>query len=65
MIQTTMQDGELTIARLVEYSRRVFPEAKITTWTGEGLRDISFAEVGDKAALRLLLCELVEHCDRH
>ncbi|KXO99507.1 long-chain fatty acid--CoA ligase [Tsukamurella pseudospumae] len=50
MIQTTMQDGELTIARLVEYSRRVFPEAKITTWTGEGLRDISFAEVGDKAA---------------
>ncbi|MGD3149792.1 long-chain fatty acid--CoA ligase [Tsukamurella tyrosinosolvens] len=50
MIQTTMQDGELTIARLVEYSRRVFPEAKITTWTGEGLRDLSFAEVGDKAA---------------
>ncbi|CAM3917428.1 long-chain fatty acid--CoA ligase [Tsukamurella ocularis] len=45
-----MQDGELTIARLVEYSRRVFPEAKITTWTGEGLRDLSFAEVGDKAA---------------
>ncbi|MGZ9829124.1 long-chain fatty acid--CoA ligase [Tsukamurella ocularis] len=50
MIATTMQDGELTIARLVEYSRRVFPEAKITTWTGEGLRDLSFAEVGDKAA---------------
>ncbi|RDH13901.1 fatty acid--CoA ligase [Tsukamurella pulmonis] len=45
-----MQDGELTIARLVEYSRRVFPEAKITTWTGEGLRDLSFAEVGDKAS---------------
>ncbi|BDD80653.1 fatty-acyl-CoA synthase [Tsukamurella pulmonis] len=50
MIATTMQDGELTIARLVEYSRRVFPEAKITTWTGEGLRDLSFAEVGDKAS---------------
>ncbi len=50
MIATTMQDGELTIARLVEYSRRVFPEAKITTWTGEGLRDASFAEIGDKAA---------------
>ncbi|BDH55395.1 long-chain fatty acid--CoA ligase [Tsukamurella sp. PLM1] len=50
MIATTMQDGELTIASLVEYSRRVFPEAKITTWTGEGLRDLTFAEVGDKAA---------------
>ncbi|NMO04534.1 long-chain fatty acid--CoA ligase [Gordonia sp. TBRC 11910] len=50
MIQSTMQHGELSIARLVEYSRRVFPEAKIRTWTGTELRDISFAEVGDKAA---------------
>ncbi|GAA1100494.1 MULTISPECIES: long-chain fatty acid--CoA ligase [Tsukamurella] len=50
MIATTMQDGELSIARLVEYSRRVFPEAKITTWTGTELRDASFAEIGDKAA---------------
>ncbi|GAB3131118.1 long-chain fatty acid--CoA ligase [Tsukamurella serpentis] len=44
-----MQDGELTIARLVEYSRRVFPEAAVATWTGEGLRRMSFAEVGDRA----------------
>jgi fatty-acyl-CoA synthase len=50
MIQSTMQDGELTIAALVEYSRRVYPEAKITTWTGDGLRDMSFGEVGDRAA---------------
>ncbi|MFW0790578.1 long-chain fatty acid--CoA ligase [Gordonia sp. CPCC 205333] len=50
MIQSTMQQGELSIARLVEYSRRVFPEAKIRTWTGTELSDISFAAVGDKAA---------------
>ncbi|GAA4393588.1 long-chain fatty acid--CoA ligase [Tsukamurella soli] len=50
MFQSTMQDGELSIAALVEYSRKVFPEARIRTWTGTELRDISFSEVGDKAA---------------
>ncbi len=50
MFASTMQEGELTIARLVEYSRRVFPEAKVTTWTGTESRDMSFSEVGDKAA---------------
>lgn len=50
MIQSTMQHGDLSIARLVEYSRRVFPEAKIRTWTGDELVDMSFATVGDKAA---------------
>ncbi|MGB3697523.1 MAG: long-chain fatty acid--CoA ligase [Gordonia sp. (in: high G+C Gram-positive bacteria)] len=50
MIQTTMQHGDLLISGLVEYSRRVFPEAKVVTWTGEGARELSFAEVGDQGA---------------
>ncbi|MDF0529862.1 long-chain fatty acid--CoA ligase [Tsukamurella sp. 8F] len=66
MFQSTMMEGELTIAALVEYSRRVFPEARIRTWTGEGLRDASFSEIGDKAAqLANALAELgVERGDR-
>ncbi|MBM7366262.1 long-chain fatty acid--CoA ligase [Gordonia hydrophobica] len=50
MIETTMQHGDMRIADLVEYSRRVFPEAKIVTWTGEGTREATFAQIGDQAA---------------
>ncbi|EGD56714.1 long-chain fatty acid--CoA ligase [Gordonia neofelifaecis] len=50
MVQTTMQHGDLLISGLVEYSRRVFPEAKVITWTGEGSRETSFAEIGDQGA---------------
>ncbi|WP_341257057.1 long-chain fatty acid--CoA ligase [Gordonia malaquae] len=50
LIQTTMQRGALTIPSLVEYSRRMFPEASIQTWTGESLRSQSFAEIADTGA---------------
>ncbi|MFT3900144.1 MAG: long-chain fatty acid--CoA ligase [Gordonia sp. (in: high G+C Gram-positive bacteria)] len=50
MIASTMQTGELTIARLVEYSRKTFPEAGVTTWTGTELRPMSYAELGDRSA---------------
>ncbi len=50
MIASTMQTGELTIARLVEHSRRNYPETGVTTWTGSGLRSISFPELGDRSA---------------
>ncbi|MGI6796658.1 long-chain fatty acid--CoA ligase [Gordonia sp. LUNF6] len=50
MVQTTMQHGDLLISGLVEYSRRVFPEAKVITWTGEGTREASFADIGDQGA---------------
>lgn len=49
-MKSTMQEGDLTISRLIEYSRRVFPEAKVSTWTGDALIEASFAEIGDKAA---------------
>ena len=50
MIKTTMQHGDLLISGVVEYSRRMFPEAKVVTWTGEEAREASFAEIGDQAA---------------
>ncbi|MFT4126144.1 MAG: long-chain fatty acid--CoA ligase [Gordonia sp. (in: high G+C Gram-positive bacteria)] len=50
MIQSTMQTGKLSLASLVEYSRRSFPEGQVRTWTGTEFRDMSFAEIGDLAA---------------
>ncbi|MGB3302631.1 long-chain fatty acid--CoA ligase [Gordonia sp. (in: high G+C Gram-positive bacteria)] len=50
MIETTMQHGDLLISGLVEYSRKVFPEAKIVTWTENGARDTSFADIGNQGA---------------
>ena len=50
MIQTTMQDGPLLISDLVEYSRKVFQESTVSTWTGTSLRTESFPEIGDKTA---------------
>ncbi|MFZ2510722.1 MAG: long-chain fatty acid--CoA ligase [Gordonia sp. (in: high G+C Gram-positive bacteria)] len=50
MIQSTMQDGALTITSLLEHSRKFYPEATISTWTGSELRSASFAEIGDQAA---------------
>ena len=50
MIAATMQTGELTIARLLEYSRRTFPETGVTTWSGTELRPMSFPELGDRSA---------------
>lgn len=50
MIQSTMQEGPLTISELLEYSRNFFPESTVSTWTGSELRTASFAEIGDQAA---------------
>ncbi|MEZ5209979.1 long-chain fatty acid--CoA ligase [Gordonia sp. (in: high G+C Gram-positive bacteria)] len=50
MIQSTMQEGALTISSLLEHSRKFFPEATVSTWTGSGLRTESFSEIGDNAA---------------
>ena len=50
MIQSTMQDGSLTISSLLEHSRTFFPEATVSTWTGSDLRTATFGEIGDQAA---------------
>jgi fatty-acyl-CoA synthase len=45
-----MQDVPLSIARLLTYGATVHAESTVTTWTGEGARTASFAEVGARAA---------------
>ncbi|WP_035719285.1 long-chain fatty acid--CoA ligase [Gordonia shandongensis] len=50
MIETTMQHGDLLISGVVEYSRRMFPEAKVITWTENGAREASFSDVADQGA---------------
>ena len=50
MIQSTMQDGPLTLGNLVEYSRTFFPRSTVQTWTGSELRTATFADIGDTAA---------------
>lgn len=50
MIQSTMQEGALTISSLLEHSRKFYPESTVSTWTGSELRTASFAEIGDQAA---------------
>ncbi|GAC56313.1 putative fatty-acid--CoA ligase [Gordonia hirsuta DSM 44140 = NBRC 16056] len=50
MIQSTMQEGALTITSLLEHSRKFFPEATVSTWTGTELRTATFGEIGDQSA---------------
>jgi fatty-acyl-CoA synthase len=45
-----MQDVPLSIARLLTYGSTVHAESTVTTWTGEGTRTATFAEVGARAA---------------
>ena len=45
-----MQDVPLSIARLLTYGSTVHAASTVTTWTGDGVRTASFAEVGARAA---------------
>ena len=45
-----MQDVPLSIARLVRYGSTVHAGSTVTTWTGEGTRRATFAEIGAHAA---------------
>ena len=47
---STMQDGPLSIARLVDYGTGVHGGAQVATWTGAGARTESYAEVGRRTA---------------
>ncbi|HEV2781713.1 MAG TPA: long-chain fatty acid--CoA ligase [Actinophytocola sp.] len=49
-MRSTMQDGQLSIANLVRHGCRVHAGSEIVTWTGEGSRRSSYAEVGREAA---------------
>jgi len=46
----TMQDGQLSIANLLRHGSRVHANAEVVTWTGEGARRATFAEVARESA---------------
>ncbi len=49
-MRATMQDAPLSIARLVRHGTVVHGASRVRTWTGEGFRDATYAEVGKRSA---------------
>ncbi|WPB96166.1 long-chain fatty acid--CoA ligase [Streptomyces malaysiensis] len=49
-MRSTMQEGQLTLSRLVDYSRRVFADTTVSTWNGAELETVTFGQIGDRAA---------------
>jgi fatty-acyl-CoA synthase len=50
LMLSTMQDAPLSIASLLQYARTIQGDAQVATWTGEGVRRLSYRELGDQAA---------------
>ncbi|HVR30764.1 MAG TPA: long-chain fatty acid--CoA ligase [Thermoanaerobaculia bacterium] len=46
---STMQDYPLTINMMYQHGRRIYAESKIRTFEGNGCREATFAEIGDRA----------------
>src|SRR5215467_8983290 len=46
----TMQDGQLSIANLLRHGSRVHATAEVVTWTGDGARRSTYAEVAKESA---------------
>ncbi|MFZ5872371.1 MAG: long-chain fatty acid--CoA ligase [Actinomycetota bacterium] len=46
-MHSTMQNDPLLISRLLEYGTSVFATSEVVTWTAEGPRRTSYAQVGD------------------
>jgi fatty-acyl-CoA synthase len=49
-MQSTMQDGQLTVTDILRRGPAVFPEARVVTFQGEGSRSATFPEVAERAA---------------
>ncbi|MGH3493014.1 MAG: AMP-binding protein, partial [Sciscionella sp.] len=47
---STMQDGPLTIDQLLRYGTTVHGTSEVVTWTGQGSRRVSYADLGVRAA---------------
>ncbi|GGI92983.1 fatty-acyl-CoA synthase [Saccharopolyspora subtropica] len=47
---STMQDGPLSIARILRHGTGPHGGAEVVTWTGEGARRTSYAEIGRRTA---------------
>ena len=50
MITSTMQDGfQLTVTAILHHGSRVYPDSECVTWTGDGARRATYAEVARNA----------------
>ncbi|MFS2294403.1 MAG: long-chain fatty acid--CoA ligase [Actinomadura sp.] len=49
-MQSTMQDFPLTITTIMRYGADAFGDVEVSTWTGDGSRRRSYAEIGERAA---------------
>ena len=49
-MRSTMQETPLSIATLVRYGTTVHGSSEVVTWTGDGARSATYAEVGRRAA---------------
>src|SRR4029450_3103563 len=49
-MRSTMQDWPLSLATLVKYGTSVHSGSEVATWTAEGARTASYAELGHQAA---------------
>ncbi len=49
-MRSTMQDTPLSLATLARYGTTVHGSSEVVTWTGEGARSATYAEVGRRAA---------------
>jgi fatty-acyl-CoA synthase len=49
-VRSTMQDTPLSIARLVGHGTTVHGASTVETWTGDGFRSATYAEVGRRTA---------------
>ncbi|MBX6769812.1 MAG: AMP-binding protein, partial [Actinomadura rubrobrunea] len=47
---STMQDFPLTITSIMRHGTGVYGDASVATWTGDGTRRRTYAEVGERAA---------------
>ncbi|OXM73295.1 MULTISPECIES: long-chain fatty acid--CoA ligase [Amycolatopsis] len=47
---STMQDGQLSLANLLEHGSRVHATSQVTTWTDQGPRRETYADLGRNAA---------------
>ena len=48
-LTSTMQDSALTIAAMLAHSRRVYATSVVRTVEGDGVREATYAEIGDRA----------------
>ena len=47
---STMQPTQLNISTILDFGATVHKDAKVTTWTDQGPRVVSFGEIGKRAA---------------